>query len=172
MANPTGNPDSVANGARLQATIAQAIREHKLDELGQILNDRGFDFVTQYGNRAVPAEGGDGRPFRCNPRGKDLGGISAFQGLTDFPQLVQAVSPGPRRAVTADDGLRYTQAKTLTEAGFVVVAAPTKRNARHVRIEYPGEWTAQVARRFDDLWSRGTFASTAVDTPEDDGSGE
>jgi hypothetical protein len=56
--------------------------------------------------------------------------------------------------ITRRDIVRWTTVQQLTEAGFTVRSTPNRMNPRHVSVVYEGEWTDDVAERFDSCFGR------------------
>jgi hypothetical protein len=52
------------------------------------------------------------------------------------------------------DIVRYTTAERLTNAGFRVRSTPSRMIPNHVSVEYDGDWTDDVAKRFDDCFDQ------------------
>jgi hypothetical protein len=107
--------------------------------------------LTQYGTRGPTPEGV--RVFfrnRPNPRAPERG-MSLLAGQLAPYEAAMTVRQEwvPRR-----DGVRWTTVEQLTAAGFVVRSTPNRMNPRHVSVEHEGEWTDDVAKRFDDCFGQ------------------
>lgn len=83
------------------------------------------------------------------PRVKDRGRVSLILGLVT-PEEAFRIVRKTAAAPTTDDGVRYTTAEQLRDAGFVVEHAPNNRNPDHVTVSYPGEWDSAVALLFSE----------------------
>lgn len=99
---------------------------------------RRSEVLTQYGQ----ARSG----FRRAPRPGIEQGISLIRGALTVEEATRLVC---RRAARRGDAARHTTVRRLVQAGFSVVPTPTRWIPGHVRVRYPGEWTTDVARRFD-----------------------
>lgn len=86
------------------------------------------------------------RPNINSPRPQDSDGVSAFRGRVGPEDAYRLVVKSGRP--TENDGVRYTQAGTLREAGFEVNPSPNIRNPLHVSISRQDTWGEREARRF------------------------
>lgn len=149
---------------RLTQEIRRALERLGIDATGELLSDLGVRLVTQYGNADRLA---NGRPFRRQPRPQDRAGLSVHGGLVSLQTLVQVLSAGTPRHVAPGDMMRIASVDGLAVAGFEVVPDPTRRNPKHTRIEYPGDWSDDVCERFDQCWTSPLMGSD--DAEEDQG---
>lgn len=106
--------------------------------------------LTQYGNREVPP----GEPFRKVPRPGRESAISLIAGHRSVDEAARIVSHG-RRGATVGDGVRYTTAGALREAGIKPVRTPTRLNPDHVSATWSDDdvWTKEISDQFDESWT-------------------
>jgi hypothetical protein len=62
--------------------------------------------------------------------------------------IAEAVALVARRGVLPGDGVRFTIARCLREAGFVVTSTPSKAIPQHVSVTRAEEWDDEAAKRF------------------------
>ncbi len=113
--------------------------------------------LTQYGSRAHLTE--TGRPFRNRPRPTDSDGLSLQRGAVPPLRIrEQAFGSTPRDG----DGVRLSTVTLLQQAGFTVEETPRRMNPAHVSVQFPGEWTDEVAEAFDRCFTDGLFVDTSA----------
>lgn len=117
------------------------------------------DVLSQYGSRTFMDEAG--LPFRNRPRLKDRDAISLQAGAIP-PLHLPTLCFG--REPRDGDGVRLTSREKLEAAGFTVTATPNRRNPGHVSVQFAGDWTDEVAERFDACFTEGLFVSTTVES--------
>jgi len=59
-----------------------------------------------------------------------------------------------RREFFPWDAVRYTTVGRLRDAGFRVESTPSRMIPNHVSVQYDGDWTDDVAKRFDDCFDQ------------------
>jgi hypothetical protein len=108
--------------------------------------------LTQYGARP-PAFTGQAQPhFRTAPRAGERD-VSVLAGHLTRRQAALAVR---QEFVAWRDIVRYTTVERLRNAGFRVRSTPSRMIPNHVSVEYDGDWTDDVAKRFDDCFGQPT----------------
>lgn len=101
--------------------------------------------LSHYGDINTSPEGSrDG--FRCHPK-RGQTGMSLTRGKLNPVEMVRVVIPVKRRA-RRGEAVRHTTVGRLEDVGFRVRLNPTKRNPRHVTVEFTGEWGDDVANLF------------------------
>lgn len=84
------------------------------------------------------------------PRPQDVGRLSAIVGKVTPAVAYELVRGLSRRRIAPSgvDGVRYSTAGRLRQAGFEVCNTPSLRNPDHVSISWPGSWDAHVCQKF------------------------
>lgn len=104
--------------------------------------------LTQYGARP-PASTGRAQPhFRTAPRAGERD-VSILAGRLTRRQAALAVR---QEFLAWRDVVRYTTVGRLSNAGFRVRSTPSRMIPNHISVEYDGDWTDDVAKRFDDCF--------------------
>jgi hypothetical protein len=118
--------------------------------------------LTQYGNRIHLTE--HGSVFRNRPRVADADGLSLQVGALPPLRIRQAAM---RRSTRDGDGVRLTTETILKQAGFTVMRTPTRMNPGHASVRFDGEWTDEVAARFDSCFTEGLFVGMSFEHVEE-----
>jgi len=114
------------------------------------INLQAGQVLTQYGARS-PAFTGQAQPhFRTAPRA-DERDVSVLAGRLTSHQAAMAVR---QEFVRWRDVVRYTTVQRLRNAGIQVRSTPSRMIPNHISVEYDGDWTDDVAKRFDDCFDQ------------------
>jgi hypothetical protein len=97
--------------------------------------------LTHYGTESTG--------FRDAPREKDQDGLSLIRGHVTVDEACSFVRPGVSCSNHSDCRTRYTTAKRLRQAGFIVSLRPSKRNALHVRLTTTLSWADATSQAFN-----------------------
>src|SRR5829696_1257667 len=109
--------------------------------------------LTQFGMRSPALPSGRGPAnFRMAPRPHEQD-VSLLAGRLTTREAAMAVRHG-RREFFPWDAVRYTTVGRLRDAGFRVESTPSRMIPNHVSVQYDGDWTDDVAKRFDDCFDQ------------------
>ena len=100
--------------------------------------------LTQFGLRT----GRGLASFRMAPRRHEQD-VSLIAGRLTPREAAMAVRHRQPEYFPGRDIVRYTTVERLIVAGFRVRSTPSPMIPNHVSVEYDGDWTDDVAKRFD-----------------------